>query len=76
MVQPSPFGNGETVIVPRSSADITHEPGVGLAELSGESSLSDVISGLNALGVRPRDLIEILKSIHAAGALHAEMVIN
>jgi len=35
-----------------------------------------VITGLNALGVRPRDLIEILKSIHAAGALHAEMVVN
>lgn len=76
VVQPSPFASGDTVVVPRSSADITHEPGVGLAELVGESSLSDVIAGLNALGVRPRDLIEILKSIHAAGALHAEMVIN
>ena len=76
VVQPNPFSAGETVVVPRSSAEITHEAGVGLAELSGESSLSDVITGLNALGVRPRDLIEILKSIHAAGALHAEMVIN
>lgn len=76
VVQPNPFAAGETVTVPRTGADITHEPGIGLAELAGESSLSDVIAGLNALGVQPRDLIEILKSIHAAGALHAEMVIN
>lgn len=76
VVQPNPFAAGETVTVPRTSVDVTQEAGVGLAELSGESSLSDVIAGLNALGVQPRDLIEILKSIHAAGALHAEMIIN
>lgn len=76
VVQPNPFAAGETVAVPRTSVDITQEAGVSLAELSGESSLSDVIAGLNALGVQPRDLIEILKSIHAAGALHAEMIIN
>lgn len=76
VVQPNPFATGETVVVPRSSADITNEPGIGFAELSGESALSDVITGLNALGVQPRDLIEILRSIHAAGALHAELIVN
>ena len=33
-------------------------------------------SGLNALGVTPHDMIDILKSINAAGALHAEFVVN
>ena len=74
--QPNPFSPGETVLVPRTDADITQEPGIGFAEVSGESSLSDVVAGLNALGVRPRELIDILKAIHAAGALHAEFVVN
>lgn len=74
--QPNPFAQGSTVVVPRSQAEITQEPGIGFAELSGDTSLSDVVSGLNALGIRPRDMIEVLKAIHAAGALHAELVVN
>jgi flagellar P-ring protein precursor FlgI len=35
-----------------------------------------VVAGLNALGVAPHDMIDILKSINAAGALHAEFVVN
>lgn len=74
--QPNPFAPGETVVVPRTDAQITQEPGIGFAEVSGESSLSDVVAGLNALGVRPRELIDILKAVHAAGALHAEFIVN
>ncbi|WP_425325328.1 flagellar basal body P-ring protein FlgI [Paracoccus sanguinis] len=74
--QPNPFAPGQTVVVPRTDAQITQEPGIGFAEVSGESSLSDVVAGLNALGVRPRELIDILKAVHAAGALHAEFIVN
>ncbi|HWL57349.1 MAG TPA: flagellar basal body P-ring protein FlgI [Paracoccus sp. (in: a-proteobacteria)] len=74
--QPNPFAPGETVVLPRSQADITQEPGIGFAEISGESSLSEVVAGLNALGIRPRDMIDILKAVHAAGALHAEFIVN
>lgn len=74
--QPSPFSDGQTVIVAESAAEITREAGIGLAEVAGEASLSDVVAGLNALGVGPRDLIDILRAIHAAGALHAELVVN
>lgn len=74
--QPSPFSEGATVVVPQTTAEITNEAGIGFAEVEGASSLSDVVAGLNALGVRPRDLIEILKNIHAAGALHAELIVN
>ena len=76
VVQPNPFSEGQTVVVPRSRAGIEEEPGTGLAEVSGETSLADVIAGLNALGVSPRDMIDILKSIKAAGALHAEFVVR
>lgn len=74
--QPNPFGTGETIVVPRSSASIQEEPGIGMALVNGGTSLSDVVGGLNALGVSPRDMIDILKSINAAGALHAEFVVN
>ncbi|WP_417806482.1 flagellar basal body P-ring protein FlgI [Thioclava sp.] len=76
VVQPNPFSEGETVVVPRSQASITEEPGIRMAEVTGGSTLSEVIAGLNALGVSPRDMIDILKSINAAGALHAEFLVN
>ncbi|MDQ2090878.1 flagellar basal body P-ring protein FlgI [Marimonas arenosa] len=75
-VQPNPFAEGETVVVPRTQAELEEEPGISLAEIRPGTSLSEVIAGLNALGVAPRDMIDILKSIKAAGALHAEFVVN
>jgi flagellar P-ring protein FlgI len=48
----------------------------GLAEITGGTTLSEVVAGLNALGVSPREMIDILKSISAAGALHAEFVVR
>lgn len=74
--QPNPFSEGETVLVPRTDADIIEEPGIGLAEIQGGTSLSEVVAGLNALGVAPRDMIDILKSIKASGALHAEFIVR
>lgn len=76
VVQPNPFAAGETVVVPRTSASLNEEPGTGLAEVPNGTTLSEVIAGLNALGVSPRDMIDILKSIKAAGALHAEFVVR
>ena len=76
MVQPNPFSQGDTVVVPRSQATLTEEPGIRMAEVPQGSSLSELVAGLNALGVSPRDMIDILKSINAAGALHAEFVVN
>ena len=75
-VQPNPFSRGETVVVPRTEVAIKKEPGIGLAEVPESTSLAEVIAGLNALGVAPRDMIDILKSIKAAGALHAEFVVR
>jgi len=76
VVQPNPFAEGETIVVPRTRAEIEEEPGTGLAEVPEGTTLSEVVAGLNALGVSPRDMIDILKSIKAAGALHAEFVVR
>lgn len=75
-VQPNPFSEGESIILPRTTAEIVEEPGVGLAEIPESTTLSDVVAGLNALGVGPRDMIDILKTIKSAGALHAEFLVQ
>ncbi len=75
-IQPNPFARGETVVVPRTIAGIEEEEGTGLAEIPEATTLSEVVAGLNALGVSPRDMIDILKTIKAAGALHAEFVVR
>ncbi len=75
-VQPNPFSNGDTVVVPRTDASIQKDKGISLAEVPEGTSLSQVIAGLNALGVSPRDMIDILKNLKAAGALHAELVLR
>ncbi|WP_170336630.1 flagellar basal body P-ring protein FlgI [Ruegeria arenilitoris] len=75
-VQPNPFARGETVVVPRTFADIEEDEGTGLAEIPEATTLSEVVAGLNALGVSPRDMIDILKTIKAAGALHAEFIVR
>ena len=76
VVQPNPFAEGETVVVPRTEANIEDDEGVSLAEVPEGTSLSEIVAGLNALGVSPRDMIDILKSLKAAGALHAEFVVR
>lgn len=76
VVQPNPFSEGQTVVIPRTDAEIQQQPGNGLAIVEGSVSLPDVVAGLNALGVSARDMIDILKSIKAAGALHAEFIVQ
>lgn len=76
VVQPNPFSRGDSIVVPRTNASIDQTPGTGLAEVRGGTNLSEIVTGLNALGVAPRDMIDILKTINAAGALHAEFIVQ
>lgn len=76
VVQPNPFASGEGIVLPRTDVNIEEEEVVGISSLSGETSLTDIISGMNALGASPQDIIDILSSINAAGALHAELVVR
>ena len=70
--QPAPFSRGETVEVPRSTITVTEE-GRKLGIVNEGVSLRELVDGLNALGVGPRDLISILQAIKAAGAIQAEI---
>ena len=71
--QPAPFSQGQTAAIQSSRVSVDEEKGKQLIQLGGGSSLSDLVAGLNALGVTPRDMIAILQSIKAAGALQAEI---
>ena len=72
--QPQPLNNsGSTVVVPRTGVDVDEQKERQLGVLSPGVTLQELVNGLNALGVGPRDLIAILQAIKAAGALHAEI---
>lgn len=72
--QPAPFSNtGETEVVPRTSVEIDEDGTRQLGILASGVSLQELVNGLNALGVGPRDLITILQAVKAAGALQAEI---
>lgn len=71
--QPNPLGNGETVVVPRTNVEVDDQAERRMGVLRGGVSLQELVRGLNALGVGPRDLISILQAIKAAGALQSEL---
>ncbi len=71
--QPLPFSQGQTTVTPRSQVGIDEEKGKRLLVVQAGASLSTLVSGLNALGVTPRDMISILQTIKAAGALQADI---
>ncbi len=74
--QPPPLApkGAQTVVVPQQETDIVEEDSK-IVLMRGGTTIGDLIRGLNAIGVTPRDLISILQAIKAAGALHADLEI-
>lgn len=73
---PNPFSDAEPIIVPRTGLAVDDGQDRRLAPVKDTATLADLVDGLNALGVGPRGMIDILKSIKTAGALHAELVVQ
>jgi len=72
--QALPFAeNGETVVVPRTAIDVVEGAETQLGIVEQTVTLRELVDGLNALGIGPRDLIAILHAIKAAGALQADI---
>jgi len=71
--QPAPFSQGQNAAVPRSGVSVDEETGRQFLTVKDGASLASLVAGLNALGVTPRDMISILQTIKAAGALQAEI---
>jgi len=74
--QPPPFSDeGATAVVPAEEIEVT-EGQTGVVALPPQGSLNELVTALNALGVKPRDLIAIIQALETAGALEAEVTIQ
>jgi flagellar P-ring protein precursor FlgI len=73
--QPEAFSNGQTVVVPRTTIQVDQGANNKLAVLKESVTLKELVDGLNALGIGPRDIISILQAIKTAGALQADIVV-
>ncbi len=71
--QPLPFSNGTTVTQNVTAIDVNEEVNSRLSVLDTGVNLQELVDGLNALGVTPRDLISILQAVKASGALQADI---
>jgi flagellar P-ring protein precursor FlgI len=60
-------------VVPRTDIQVDEQSNNRLAVMNSGVTLQELVQSLNALGVGPRDMIAILQSIKAAGALQAEI---
>jgi flagellar P-ring protein precursor FlgI len=74
--QPGPLSNGTTTTVPRTNVQVDDGGDKRLGILHANVTLRDLVASLNALGVGPRDMISILQSIKAAGALQADLEVR
>ncbi len=74
--QPGALSNGTTTVVPRTQIQIDDQKDRKLGILQGSVTLRDLVASLNALGIGPRDMISILQSIKAAGALQADLQVR
>lgn len=74
VVQPNPLSPGETVVIPKSTVEVTEDEGEIMVVKEGVS-ISAVADALNAIGATPRDLIAIFQAIKAAGAMQGELVV-
>jgi flagellar P-ring protein precursor FlgI len=72
--QPNAFTGGQTVGVTNSNIAIDKQGG-SLVQLGNNATLQDLVTALNALGVKPSDLISVLQALKASGSLEATLEI-
>ncbi|HTA46880.1 MAG TPA: flagellar basal body P-ring protein FlgI [Bryobacteraceae bacterium] len=70
--QPNSLSQGKTEVVPQETVTAQQEKARNLVLKDG-ATVEDLVRGLNAIGSTPRDIIAILQSLKAAGALEAEI---
>lgn len=70
--QPAPFSQGATTVVPQVGVGVKEEKARDITLKEG-ATVEDLVRSLLAIGSTPRDVIAILQSMRAAGALDAEL---
>jgi flagellar P-ring protein precursor FlgI len=73
--QPQPFSDGETVVVPNTSIEVTQQGQGRMFLFEAGVSLDDIVRAVNQVGAAPGDLVAILEALREAGALRAELVV-
>ncbi len=74
VVQPGPFAEvGTTETVARTDIQIDEGETQKLTVFQTGVTLQEMVNGLNALGIGPRDMITILQAVKTAGALQADI---
>jgi len=71
--QPDPFSQGQTTVTPKTDIQVDDQSGNRLGMMQSGVTLQELVQSLNSLGVGPRDMISILQTIKAAGALQADI---
>jgi flagellar P-ring protein precursor FlgI len=72
--QPNAFGEGQTVVVPRSQIEVTEETNP-MFKFAPGATLEDIVKSVNNVGASPGDLMAILEALKQSGALKAELVV-
>lgn len=70
--QPNPLSQGQTVVVPQTNVSAKEDKARSLVLQQG-ATVEELVRALGAIGSTPRDVIAILESLRAAGALEADL---
>jgi flagellar P-ring protein FlgI len=70
--QPNAFGQGQTEVVNKTTVNTKEEKSRSLV-LGQGATVEELVRALGAIGSTPRDVIAILESLRAAGALEADV---
>lgn len=74
--QPAPFSRVGRTVVTRVTQTTAEEGEAKTAVIQKTTTVSELASALNTLGLKPRDIIAIFQAIKEAGALKAKLIIN
>jgi len=75
VVQPAPFGEGETIVVPRTEIEIDEPDDASMFLFDPGVGLDQIVEAVNEVGAAPGDLVAILEALDRAGALRAQLVV-
>jgi flagellar P-ring protein precursor FlgI len=70
-----PTSSIATAVVPQSRVDV-NEDGVNVVSLPQDTQVAELVEALNKIKTNTRDVIAVLQSIKAAGALHADLILQ
>jgi len=70
--QPAPLSGGSTQVVPDTAVGVKQEKARNVVLKQG-ATVEELVRALTAIGASARDVIAILQSLHAAGALDASL---